>query len=93
MLNKNYKYNRNANKQVDQSKKVDHSIETQVDQSNKVDHLKLMEVIEPKISIIQLSEELLISVQAVKKNIKTLKEKKIIGRIGNNRVGYWKIKK
>ena len=57
--------------------------------------LKLMEVImiEPKISIIQLSEELLISVQAVKKNIKTLKDKKIIERIGNNRVGYWKIKK
>ena len=57
--------------------------------------LKLMEVImiEPKISIIQLSEELLISVQAVKKNIKTLKDKKIIERIVNNRVGYWKIKK
>lgn len=134
--NKNYKYNKNANKKVDQSKKVDHStgsrVDQKVDQSNKVDQskkvdhstelhvdqkvnqsnkvdqlkgmdncelnytqLKLMEVImiEPKISIIQLSEELLISVQAVKKNIKILKEKKIIERIGNNRVGYWKIKK
>ena len=45
----------------------------------------------PKISKREMAESIGISTTAIDNNIKTLKEKDIIERIGSDRSGYWKI--
>lgn len=46
----------------------------------------------PKISKREMSEAIGISTTAIDNNIKSLKEKDIIERIGSDRTGYWKIR-
>ena len=46
----------------------------------------------PNITQAELSNNLGISTRAVRKNIKNLKDRKIIERVGSDRRGYWKIK-
>ena len=46
----------------------------------------------PNITQIELSNNLGISARAVRKNMKNLKDKEIIERVGSDRKGYWKIK-
>ena len=45
----------------------------------------------PNITQAELSSNLGISTRAVRKNIKNLKDRKIIERVGSDRKGYWKI--
>ena len=45
----------------------------------------------PKISKKSMAEQIGISTTAVDKNLKTLKDKNIIRRVGDNKSGYWEI--
>ncbi|MFH1838260.1 MAG: ATP-binding protein [Candidatus Kuenenbacteria bacterium] len=47
----------------------------------------------PKITIIEIANNINISTTAVENNIKKLKEKKIIRRIGSDKGGYWEVLK
>jgi len=55
--------------------------------------LKMLELIEVnnKITIIETAEALSISETAVENNIKKLREKGIISRVGSDKTGHWKI--
>ena len=46
----------------------------------------------PNITVNQLMIKTSLSEPGVKKNLKQLKEKGIIERVGSNKTGYWKIK-
>lgn len=46
---------------------------------------------EPKISIPELAEKIKISTTAVEKNIKKLKDKGILKRVGTTKSGYWEV--
>ncbi|MEX1190426.1 MAG: winged helix-turn-helix transcriptional regulator [Brumimicrobium sp.] len=54
---------------------------------------KIIELIaaNPKISKREMSSKIGISSTAIDKNIKSLKDKKIIKRIGSDRSGYWEL--
>ena len=55
--------------------------------------LKLLELIEvnSKITIIEMAKNLSISETAIENNIKKLREKDIISRIGSDKTGNWQI--
>jgi len=55
--------------------------------------IKIISLIEtnPKISKSEMAESIGISTTAIDKHIKTLKEKGILARKGNNRTGFWQI--
>jgi len=57
--------------------------------------VKILELIKdnPKISILELSEKVNIGTTAIDKNIKKLKDSKIIKRIGSTKSGYWGVVK
>ena len=54
---------------------------------------KILELIRdnPNITIAQLMLKTNLSEPGVKKNLKQLKEKKLIKRIGSNKTGYWEV--
>ena len=56
--------------------------------------MKILDYIrnKPNITQAELSSNLGISTRAVRKNMKKLKDREIIERIGSDRKGYWKIK-
>jgi len=45
----------------------------------------------PEITIDEISKQIGIGIRAIKKQINTLKNKKLIERIGPNKGGYWKV--
>jgi ATP-dependent DNA helicase RecG len=45
----------------------------------------------PKITILELSEKIILTQRAIKKNIKQLKERDKIKRIGPDKGGYWEV--
>lgn len=45
----------------------------------------------PNITIQQIMVKTTLSEPGVKKNLKQLKDKKIIKRIGSNKTGYWEV--
>lgn len=51
-----------------------------------------MILVNPKVTQVDMAENLDISTRAVKKNIKELTEKGILERVGSSRNGYWKMK-
>ena len=55
---------------------------------------KIIEMIllNPKMTQAAMAEELGVTSRAVKKNIKELNEKGILGRVGSARSGYWEVK-
>ena len=55
--------------------------------------MKLLELIEANPSIIkeEMAEHLKISTTAVDKNIKTLKQKGLLERVGGRKEGFWRI--
>lgn len=54
---------------------------------------KIIEMIllNPKMTQAAMAEELGVTSRAVKKNIKELNEKGILGRVGSARSGYWEV--
>lgn len=96
--NMNYEYYKNNQLSFDTDiqkidQKVDPKVDQKVDQKLNDTQNKILKIIKhnPYVSLKNISNELDLSVQAIKKNIKVLKENKFIEREGSNRRGYWKI--
>lgn len=68
---------------------VDRLVDRLVDSQKQI--LELIEA-NPKISKREMAEKIGISSTAIDKNLKTLKSKNIIRRVGNDKTGHWEIK-
>lgn len=75
------------------SEKVDQKVDQKVDRKLSKSKIKIINLILNNygISLNDIKIATGLSIQAVKKNIKELKELGIIERVGNNKTGYWKV--
>lgn len=88
-----FRVNMYRNTAIDYSPKVNDRVNDKVnDRVNEIEE-KILKFIDndPAITITQLSMELELSRKTIAAKLKTLKEKKMIERVGSSRKGYWKI--
>lgn len=88
-----FRVNMYRNTAIDYSPRVNDRVNDKVnDRVNEIEE-KILKFIDndPAITITQLSMELELSRKTIAAKLKTLKEKKMIERVGSSRKGYWKI--
>lgn len=88
-----FRVNMYRNIAIDYSPRVNDRVNDKVnDRVNEIEE-KILKFIDndPAITITQLSMELELSRKTIAAKLKTLKEKKMIERVGSSRKGYWKI--
>ena len=88
-----FRVNMYRNTAIDYSPRVNDRLNDKVnDRVNEIEE-KILKFIDndPAITITQLSMELELSRKTIAAKLKTLKEKKMIERVGSSRKGYWKI--
>ena len=88
-----FRVNMYRNTAIDYSPRVNDRVNDKVnDRVNEIEE-KILKFIDndPAITITQLSRELELSRKTIAAKLKTLKEKKMIERVGSSRKGYWKI--
>ena len=88
-----FRVNMYRNTAIDYSPRVNNRVNDRVnDKVNEIEE-KILKFIDndPTITITQLSMELELSRKTIAAKLKTLKEKKMIERVGSSRKGYWKI--
>ena len=92
-----FRVNMYRNTAIDYSPRVNDKVNDRVndkvnDRVNEIEE-KILKFIDndPAITITQLSMELELSRKTIAAKLKTLKEKKMIERVGSSRKGYWKI--
>lgn len=88
-----FRVNMYRNTAIDYSPRVNDRVNDKVnDRVNEIEE-KILKFIDndPVITITQLSMELELSRKTIAAKLKTLKEKKMIERVGSSRKGYWKI--
>lgn len=88
-----FRVNMYRNTAIDYSPRVNDRVNDKVnDRVNEIEE-KILKYIDndPAITITQLSMELELSRKTIAAKLKTLKEKKMIERVGSSRKGYWKI--
>lgn len=88
-----FRVNMYRNTAIDYSPRVNDWVNDKVnDRVNEIEE-KILKFIDndPAITITQLSMELELSRKTIAAKLKTLKEKKMIERVGSSRKGYWKI--
>ena len=88
-----FRVNMYRNTAIDYSPRVNDRVNDKVnDRVNEIEE-KIVKFIDndPAITITQLSMELELSRKTIAAKLKTLKEKKMIERVGSSRKGYWKI--
>lgn len=88
-----FRVNMYRNTAIDYSPRVNDRVNDKVnDRVNEIEE-KILKFVDndPAITITQLSMELELSRKTIAAKLKTLKEKKMIERVGSSRKGYWKI--
>ena len=88
-----FRVNMYRNTAIDYSPRVNDRVNDKVnDRVNEIEE-KILKFIDndPAITITQLSMEVELSRKTIAAKLKTLKEKKMIERVGSSRKGYWKI--